>query len=291
VRPAFTDTHVHFHDLREPHLRYDWLEHGQPVDEEDGDIGAIRAERYWPDDLHGEARFHGVERVIHVQAAIGAADPVEETRWLQAHHDRFGWPHGAIAYADLTSPGLEDILQGHLEFPIVRGIRDLPRAEDALTDPRWETGFARLGELGLICCDAPTNLERYADAAALARRNPDTVLCIDHLGTPARTDAAHFAAWRRALAALAAEPNVVLKISGFPMVDHQWTIGSMRPWVLAGIEAFGVERCFFGTNWPLDRLRSSYGDLVGAYAEIVADFTPEEQRALLSGNARRVFRV
>ena len=56
------------------------------------------------------------------------------------------------------------------------------------------------------------------------------------------------------------------------------------------IETFGVERSFFGTNWPVDRLFSSYVDVLDAYEAIIAGFSPDEQVALLSGNAERIFR-
>ncbi len=65
----------------------------------------------------------------------------------------------------------------------------------------------------------------------------------------------------------------------------------MRPLVLHCLEAFGVERTVFGTNWPVDRLFSSYPDVVDAYASIIADLTPAEQSALFSGNAERIFRI
>lgn len=289
MRPPFTETHVHFHDLREPQLHYSWLLPGTPEDELMGDYGAIRAERYWPDDFEGETRFQNVERVVHVQAAVGIEDPVEESRWLQAHHDRIGLPHGIVAYADLAAENLEQVLQGHLQFPVLRGIRDL-RYDDYLTDERWEAGFARVGELGLVCCDDP-EVEQFDLAAALAERNPETVLCVDHCGFPKRRDDAYLATWREGIAKLAAVPSVVLKISGLGMVDHRWTVDSLRPWVLGGIEAFGVERCFFGTNWPVDRMYSSYGDVLDAYLELIGDFTPAEQRALFSENAKRIFRV
>jgi predicted TIM-barrel fold metal-dependent hydrolase len=57
------------------------------------------------------------------------------------------------------------------------------------------------------------------------------------------------------------------------------------------IEAFGVQRSFFGTNWPVDRLFSSYGDVLEAYAEIISDLSDSEQRALFSLNANRVFGI
>ena len=57
------------------------------------------------------------------------------------------------------------------------------------------------------------------------------------------------------------------------MMDRLWTIESLRPWVLGSIEAFGVERVVFGTNWPVDRMFDSYPDLVNAYAKIISGFT------------------
>ena len=54
---------------------------------------------------------------------------------------------------------------------------------------------------------------------------------------------------------------------------------------------YTVARSFFGTNWPVDRLYSSYGDVIDAYAEIVAPFSEAEQRALFFENAERIFRL
>ncbi len=290
MRPPFTETHAHFHDNRPPQLHYDWLIPGADPDPDLGDYAAIRSERYWPDDFLAETRFQNVERVVHVQAAIGTEDPVAETHWLQAHYERVGAPHAAIAYADLTAPDLDETLARHRECSILRGIRDF-RYDDYLTDPAWETGFARLGELGLVCCDDPPEVDQFAAAAAVAERNPGTVLVIDHCGFPKRRDDEYLEAWKQGVAALAAVPSVAMKISGLGMVDHEWTVDSLRPWVLTCIEAFGVERCFFGTNWPVDRLFSSFGDVLDAYDELTAELSADERAALFSGNARRIFHV
>jgi predicted TIM-barrel fold metal-dependent hydrolase len=288
-RPPFTDTHVHFHDLREPDLTYSWLEPGSEEDPELGDYAAIRSERYWPDDFVAETRFRNVERVVHVQAALGTLDPVAETRWLQAASDRVGVPHGIVAYADLTSPDVRETLERHLAYPVVRGIRDF-RYDDYLTNPSWEAGFALLGELGLVCCDDPP-IELAGEVRRIADDHPGTTLCIDHAYFPHARDDDYFVFWRNAVRTAAAASSTVLKISGLGQVDHRWTVESLRRWVLTCIEEFGVERTFFGTNWPVDRLFSSYGDLLDAYAELISEFTPEEQAAMFSGNARRVFNV
>jgi predicted TIM-barrel fold metal-dependent hydrolase len=73
------------------------------------------------------------------------------------------------------------------------------------------------------------------------------------------------------------------------MYDHRWTVESIRPWVMACLEAFGVARCFFGSNWPVDRLFSSYDAVIDAYAEIISDLSSSEQEALFSANATKVY--
>ena len=85
--------------------------------------------------------------------------------------------------------------------------------------------------------------------------------------------------------------NVTMKISGLGMGDPRWTAGSIRPYVLGSIEAFGTDRVVFGTNWPVDRMFSSYPDVIDAYAEIIAGFSPDEQKGMFSGNAERLFRI
>jgi predicted TIM-barrel fold metal-dependent hydrolase len=290
-RLPFTDSHVHFFDLRESRLCYSWLSLGGDDGETSmlGDYAAVRAERYWADDFLAETRFQNVEHVVHVQAATGISNPVEETRWLQAFHDRLGIPHGVVGYANLSAPNAREVIEQHLEFPISRGIRDL-RYDGYLTDPRWEAGFAVLGEHGLVCCDDPL-LEHVPAAAALAGRHPEVTFCIDHALMPRRRDQAYYNAWREGLRQLAAVPSTVIKISGLGMGDHSWSVATLRPWVLACIEEFGTDRSFFGTNWPVDRLYSSYGDVLDAYAEIVADLSEPDQLALFSGNATRIFRL
>ena len=125
----------------------------------------------------------------------------------------------------------------------------------------------------------------------VARAHPGTTLCIDHAGLPARRDAEYFRFWRGAVRELATAPNLVMKISGLGQGDHAWTVDSLRPWVHECLDAFGIDRCFFGTNWPVDRLFSSYGDVLDAYAELIADLPEADQRALFSENAKRVFGV
>ena len=116
---------------------------------------------------------------------------------------------------------------------------------------------------------------------------------LGHAGQPLERDQAYLERWSAALAALADRvPNVVLKLSAIASsADPSWTVDSIRPWVLGGIEAFGADRCMLASNWPIDRLYGTYDRLVDAYRDIVSVLPDERQAAVLHATADRVYRV
>jgi predicted TIM-barrel fold metal-dependent hydrolase len=288
ARLPFVDTHVHYWDLKDPSLRYAWLERDwvHPIL---GDIDGLKVLKYMAEQFAAETRFQNVAKAVHVQAAIGIEDPVQETRWLQEQADRTGFPQGIVAHCDLTSPGAAATIEQHLHYPNLRGIRDFGQG-DYLADPTWQQGYGLLARHNLVFCldVVPENLPK---ARALAEKYPDVVLCIDHAGFPRARDAEYFEMWKRGMEQAAVAPNTVCKVSGLGMCDNAWTVDSIRPWVLTCIEAFGSDRTFFGTNWPVDRLYSSYCDVLDAYETIIAELGDAEQTALFSANAERIFRI
>jgi predicted TIM-barrel fold metal-dependent hydrolase len=84
---------------------------------------------------------------------------------------------------------------------------------------------------------------------------------------------------------------VVAKISGLGMCDRQWTVDSIRPFVTDIIEAFGVDRCMFGSNFPVDVLFSDYQTVWNAYDTITSDLSAEERAMLFHENAERYYQI
>jgi predicted TIM-barrel fold metal-dependent hydrolase len=285
---GFVDTHVHFNNMKHPELKWVWLEPAF-VHPGIGDIDQMKHLRYEAEGVRAESRFSGTTKVVHVQAAIGSPDPVVESEWLQGIADRTGWPNAIIAYSNLKSPDVAAELERHSGYANTRGIRDFSEG-DYLVDPDFHRGYALLEKHDLVC-DLDCLWEDMGKARDLARKFPNTVLVLDHTGYPQERSSEYFESWKGGMSTLAEADNAVCKISGLGMKDPEWTVDSIRPWVLHSIEAFGTDRCFFGTNWPVDRLYSSYSDVVAAYREIIRDFSTAEQQALLSGNAERVYRI
>jgi predicted TIM-barrel fold metal-dependent hydrolase len=292
----FVDTHFHLYDLKNPKLRYSWLE-PDAIHPLLGDVEALKAQHYWVENYISEIRFSNVPKAIHVQAALGIPDPVEETAWLQAFADDCGYPHGIVAECHLAQPDAQSVLERHSAFANMRGVRDLVEGE-MLDNSAWKSGFSHLSRFDYVCC-IDTTFEYYPHVKALASQYPDTPIVLDHCGYPHNDFEGYFDAWRTALMDLAEVDNVHIKISGIgmfvPLLQQRpqqfWTLEGIRPWVLACIEAFTPSRVVFGTNWPVDRMYSSYPDIVNAYRTILDAFSEEEALAMFSTNAERLFRI
>ena len=284
----FVETHVHLWDLGHPKVTYDWLGPDAEFPRVGPNFDDLKHD-YLADDFIAETRDANVTKAVHVQAALGTADPVDETEWLQAESDRTGFPHAAVVYADLGLSSAQAELERHLQCPVTRGVRDFDAA-DHLGEPAYAKGYSLLLRYGLVA-SMNVKMQHMEAVRDLARAFPDIPVVIDHCGLPERRTEEYFLAWRTAMSTAAEAENVHCKISGLGMDDWHWTVDSIRPWVRHCIEAFGPDRCFFATNWPVDRLYSSYDTLVDAYREIVSGFSGDEQAAMLSRNAERLYRI
>ena len=285
----FVDTHVHYYDMQHPDLVY---EHWQP-DVDHPFLGTqtrkLGERNFIAEDYISLTRNANVTKAVHVQAAIGSRDPVKETEWLQEAAGRTGFPHGIVAYADLRDPSVEEVLARHGDYPNMRGVRDFSYG-DYLVEPSFHRGFAMLEKYDLRASMSVQwqDMEKLRD---LAGSFPNIRIVIDHAGFPVERTKEYFNEWKRGMV-IAAEPtNTICKISGLGMGDNSWTVNSIRPYVLHCIETFGVDRCIFGTNWPVDSLWSAYDDVVDAYTEIVAGFTDGERAAMFSKNAEALYDV
>ncbi len=292
-RLDFVDTHVHFWERPHDKLVWAWLA-DDAIHPQLGRITKLKVLRsYSEPHLREDTTDLNVTKIVHVQAAIGSADPVDETAWLQEIADRTGWPNGITGDARLQSPDVEGTIERHCEYANMRGLRDFGEG-DYLVDPDFHRGYALLEKYDLVF-DLDCTFENMSKAADLARSFPNITLILDHAGFPQDRTDDYLQNWREGMVALAEPDNTVVKISGLGMGDYMaggcWTVDTIGPYVMGCIEAFGVERSFFGSNWPVDRMYSTYETLLDAYLEIISVFSHDEKTALLSSNAERVYRI
>lgn len=292
------DPHMHLWDLDRHY--YAWLQDRPLPNNPAGDMSGIAYKSYGLPDYLADAKGWNVVQTVHVECGLPPKDQLSETDWLQEIADRRGVVAGIVAGATLDDPDVEAMLEAHAARPAVRGVRQIVNwhedptktygPTDKLLDARWRTGFALLVKYGLSF-DLQLYASQMATAAELADAHPDIPLIVNHAGMPTDRDEAGLDAWREGLAALAQRPNVACKISGLAMVDRAWSVESFKPFVLQVIETFGVERCLFASNFPVERAHGSFGAFYAAYDAITAGFSDEERKALFADNARRIYRL
>ena len=292
------DAHHHLWDLDQ--LHYPFLTDAVSEDFFVGEYGAIRR-NYLPADFRRDSANQNVTKTVHVEAECNRNNQVDETRWLTEVHARHGFPNAIVGHAWFDRDDTEEILAAHAEFPLVRGIRSKPRtarspaamtpgAPGTMGDEKWLAGVALL-EKYRLSWDLRVPYWHLSEAAEVARAFPGTAIVLNHTGFPWDRGPAGLAAWRQGMVALAARPNVHVKISCLCLRDGPWTLEANRPIVLDAIEIFGVDRCMFASNFPVDRLRASYDTIYTAFKTIVADFAPADQAKLFADNAMRFYRL
>ena len=285
------DSHVHFYDLQHPELVYKPLATRRSASEPWGGSYRTLAERnYIAEDYIAETRNANVTKAVHVQAAIGSPDPVTETEWLQEAANRTGFPHGIVAYADLRDPGVEAVLERHCESPNMRGIRDFSYG-DYLVEPDYHRGFALFEKFNLVS-SMPATWRGHGEAAGpgpQVSKHPDRGRSHRYAGRAHGCVLRGLEAWRGRGGQLRQHPLEDLWPGhGRQQLDGRTASGGTCSRRLRRV---GVDRSFFGSNWPVDWLWSTYDELIDAYTEIISGFSRDEQVRLFSGTAEEIYRI
>ncbi|MFC8599954.1 amidohydrolase family protein [Isoptericola sp. NPDC057191] len=266
-------------------------------------MAAIDAD-FTPADLPAAA--HGVDATVVVQTASSWSDTDDLLEVASSAEGRAARVAGVVGWADLFAPDLEDRLAALRERPggdRLVGIRTMVQAEpdDYLDRPDVHAGIAAVGAAGLPF-DLVVRADQLPACARLAAALPDVRFVLDHLAKPqvAATmpdaegrpgDPAALDVWRRDLAALAARPNVVAKLSGLVTEARwdTWTPADLRPVADHALHVFGPDRLLLGSDWPVCLLASGYGRWLAAADELLSGLAPAERAAVRGRTAVTVY--
>ncbi len=290
---AIVDAHHHFWNLGKN--RYPWLQDEPRIPFRYGDYGPICRD-YLPQDYLADASPFVVEHSVYVEAEWDPHDPVGETRYISELRRHETLPTAMVAQAWLDAKDAQQVLEQQAAFDFVRSIRHKPYANQkpgdtrpgGTTDDAWRAGFAQLARLGLRF-DMQTPWWHLGEVAQLAADFSDTLIILNHTGLPSDRSPEGMTGWKTAMTLLAAQPNVSLKISGLGQAGKPWTVASNKDIVRTVIDLFGIERCMFASNFPVDSLCASFTTIFSGFREIVSDFPASEQRALFRDNAIRQY--
>ena len=174
-----------------------------------------------------------------------------------------------------------------------------------MLDRNFRSGFAQLQPRGLTF-DAVLFHPQLTELANLAKSFPDTIIVLNHVGFKLGVGRylndreQVFKEWRNGLKLVSDCPNVMVKIGGLGMKiwgfgvennkeDHKKLAGAWREVIETGIELFGVDRCLFESNYPVDGATTTFNSLWNALKFITRNYSNDEKEKLYFGNTNRVY--
>jgi L-fuconolactonase len=244
-------------------------------------------------DVRREQADAEVARVVLVQCV----DDVEETKELLALSETDERVAGVVGWLDCdasrfaddlaqlrTGPGGGALvgLRHQLQLEIDKGWLDRATVRDSLR---------RLGDAGLAF-DFVVSPEQLGQVADVVSSVPGGRFVLDHCGNPPLRDG-DLREWRAQLAAVAAHPNVAVKLSGLAThgVWGATTAADIAPMVGHVLACFGPARTMFGSDWPVCLLGAGYDHVVALTEQVVRALTDAERDAVWSGTAEVWYRL
>src|SRR6266446_211819 len=231
--------------------------------------------------------------VGHADLTLGTRVEPVLSALMRAGGDRFrGIRHGVSWDADpsIVSPA----------SPVRPGL---------LADKTFREGVAVLSRLGLSY-DVSLYHPQIHEVADLASAFPDLRIVLNHVGGVVGIGAYRgkrdevFSRWQASIKALAARPNVFVKLGGLGQgytglgfneqaepPSSEMVAGRFRPYVESCIEAFGASRCMFESNFPVDKISYSYPVFWNACKLLAKGAGSTEKADLLAGSAARCYRL
>ena len=224
----------------------------------------------------------GVERVVIVPPTLEGERLDYAQEAVKRHPGRFA----IMARIAIDKPDRAARLPTWREQPGVLGVRvnfavgEAHWLTDGTADWFWPAAEkANLPVMFLTTGQAPL-------FAKIAERHPQLQLIIDHMGVSTATVRAGKTAEAIAqAAALGNYPNVSVKLSSAPLMSTEpYPFRDMTPHIRRLYDAFGPQRCYWGTDVTNSYAKATYRQRVTHFTEELA-FLSEADKDLIMGRA------
>lgn len=296
------DAHHHLWAL-DGSVAYPWLEERPVAGFFLGDNQAIRQPFLIADLKALIPEGYRLAGSVHCEAEAERSQAVRETLWIAATHERHGLPTAHVGWAAFGRPECAAQLDAQMASPLFRGVRAKPLTaatpdqaahvrgdSGTLQDRHWCEGLAMLVERGLSW-DLRVPAWHLQEAADALEAFPGLRVILNHTGLPWDRSLQGLAIWRSGMRALAANPDVAVKLSELGTPWHDWDPSANLDLLCETLELFGPERCLFASNFPVSSLRVSYRDWLALVEAVISSTTPDYRQAILHDNAVHWYRL
>lgn len=262
---------------------------------ERGDYGWLTPELaplyrdFLPNDLVPALRVNGVDGTILVQAA----PTVAETQYLLNLAEVHAFVLGVIGWADFEATDASAQITQLATHPKLVGLRpmiqDIDSIDWMLSDTLAPAFDAMIAEE--LVFDALVLPKHLPNLQVLMAKHPALSVVIDH-GAKPNIAAGQFDAWAADMASLAKDTSACVKLSGLVTeAGDDWTVHKLRPYVDHLLTHFGPMRLIWGSDWPVCKLACRYDTWCAATDQFLGGLEVPARKAILGGNAARVYRL
>jgi predicted TIM-barrel fold metal-dependent hydrolase len=245
-----------------------------------------------------DAAAAGLTGAVYVQANWPVDRFVAEAAFVAEASEESGFPIAIVAYADMLADDARPQLEALARNARVRGVRQqlhwhenplyrFAADPDLARNPTLQRNIARLADYGWSF-DLQVFAGQMAGAAALADACPGVTFVLQHAGMLEDLSGEGMETWRAGMALLAGRPNVVSKLSGLGTFLRRNDPGHVAMVVRETLALFGAGRCLFGSNFPIEKLWTTYAALLDAHRAAVPT---GDRAAVFSSTAKRVYRL
>jgi L-fuconolactonase len=278
------DAHVHIWDP----ARTDWYPYLARVPEGGAGDASRMYRRFDIDTYRSESARWNVEKFVNVAAATGQ-NSIGETIELDGDAEKAGGPHaiiGGLPPTDTATAAIE-LLDRQMTAPRFRGVRPM----GANMGPVPDAAVLRALQERNLVFEVMAHPDQLEEAAAQLAGCDELTVVIEHTGWPRTNSDEERALWQAGIHALAGVgDNVVCKLSGLAMPLQSMAAEAFAPWIEYAIEAFGVDRCMFASNFPVDSMYGTFDELFATFSDLTAGLDGESREKLFAGNAERIYR-
>jgi len=271
------DSHQHF-------WNYDPQTHGWI----DDSMHSIRRD-FTPADLKKVYQQNHVDGCVTVQVD----QTEEETMTLIENAKQHSFIKGVVGWVDFRSKEINQRLEFFSQFPIIKGFRHIVQAEpvEFLYNENFRRGISFLKQYNYTydILVYPHQLKAATDFAAAF---PEQKFVLDHLAKP-YIKKQLIDDWKKDLNQLAAFDNAWCKLSGM-VTEADWqnhSYNDFAPYMEAAIEAFGIDRIMFGSDWPVCLVADSYENVLSIVTEFFKSFSKEEKEKVFASNAIQFYNL